>query len=114
MVDWPDLGELKQTLDVTSDDWDGAEESGGSTSRLTRVLAAAIAQVKADAGGLDDEGEPRAWDDDIDLPDESLSQAALTLAVDLWQRPEETTGPPIRNATYNRLLKGHRRVFGIA
>jgi len=105
MVDWPQLDELKQVLDITSDDWDGEESSGGSTSRLTRCLAAAIAQVKLDVGN---------WNDLYDEPDESLSQAALTLAVDLWQRPEEQAGPPIRNVTYNRLLVGHRRAFPIA
>lgn len=105
MADWPTLEEYKQVLDVASDDWDGAEESGGSTSRLTRCLAAAIAQVKADIG---------SWNELYDEPDDSLSQAALTLAVDLWQRPAEQVGPPIRSVTYNRLLKGRRRAFGIA
>lgn len=110
-VDWPTLEELKQKLDVASDDWDGGEESGGSSSRLTRTLAAAIAQVKVDAGGTADD---LSWDEAEDEPDASLSEAALVLAVDLWQGPDDTTGPPIRRATYDRLLKGHRRTFGIA
>jgi len=104
MVSWPDLEELKQVLDVESDDWDGAESSGGSVSRLTRLLAAAIAQVKADVGD---------WDEDTDEPDEALAQAALRLAELLALRPDAAVGA-IRDPTYNRLMFGHRASFGVA
>ena len=40
---WPDVEELKQVLDITSDDWDLTVE---------RVLEAAIIKVKLDVGGL--------------------------------------------------------------
>jgi hypothetical protein len=30
MSDWPQLDELKQVLDITSDDWDGAATSDAS------------------------------------------------------------------------------------
>lgn len=99
-VGWPMLEELKQVLDVTSDDWDGDD----TNTRLTRLLAAAVAKVKADVG---------AWDELVDTPDENLAQAALRMAELLALKPEiakETATDP----TYLRLLYGHRRTFGIA
>jgi len=104
MVAWPDLAELKQVLDVESTDWDGEESSGGSVTRLSRLLEAAIAQVKTDVGD---------WDEDVDEPDAALSQAALRLAELLALRPEAAVGA-IRDPTYNRLMFGHRASFGVA
>lgn len=104
-VDWPDIEELKQVLDVASDDWDGEESSGGSVTRLTRLLAAAIARVKTDVGD---------WDEMTDEPDEALSQAALRMAELFALRPEVASGGAANDPTYARLLKGHRRAFGIA
>jgi|SRR3990172_8957165 len=101
MLDWPQLDELKQVLDVESTDWDG--DVDGPT-RLTRLLAAAIAKVKADVG---------AWDEYSDSPDESLSQAALRMAELMALRPEAAVGV-VADPTYQRLLFGHRRTFGIA
>lgn len=102
---WPGLDELKQVLDITSDDWDGLPLSGDEDpTRLTRLLAAAIAQVKLDVG---------QWDEDEDEPDDALAQAALRMAELLALRPEsaaEATGDP----TYQRLLKGHRKRFAFA
>ena len=59
MAEWPELDELKQVFDVTSTDWDGDDYD---PTRLTRLLAAAIARVKQDVGG---------WDELVDEPDES-------------------------------------------
>lgn len=95
MADWPSSEELKQVLDVTSDDWD---------TTLDRVRAAAIAKVKLDVG---------SWDELVDSPDDALSQAALRMAELLSLRPEAAAGV-VGDPTYQRLLFGHRRSFGIA
>jgi len=102
--EWPLIDELKQVLDVTSTDWDGESISGSGTTRLTRLLAAGIAKVKFDVG---------AWDEDVDVPDDALSQAALRMAELIALRPEAAT-EVVKDPTYNRLLFGHRRQFGIA
>lgn len=94
MADWPDAAELKQVLDVTSDDWD---------TTLDRVLASAITRVKGDVGD---------WDDDVDAPDENLAGAALRMAELLALRPE-AAADSVKDPTYDRLLAGHRRVFGV-
>lgn len=104
MVDWPTLEELKQVLNIVGDEWDGEESSGGTTSRLTRLLAAAIAQIKLQVGD---------WDEGSDVPDEALSQAALNLAEDLALRPE-VAAELLRDPRVQQLLYGHRRSFGIA
>lgn len=103
MAAWPELDELKQVLDVTSDDWNGDGEYDDGT-RLTRLLAAAIERVKLDTGG---------WDEYTDEPDEALSQAALRMAELLALRPE-VAATAAADPTYQRLLKGHRRRFAIA
>lgn len=108
MAAWPELDELKQVLDVTSDDWDGEPESGGDediTTRLTRLLSAAIIKVKADVGD---------WDETVDEPDDSLAQAALRMAELLALKPELAAQIGVNDSTYNRLLYGHRRTFGMA
>lgn len=112
MAAWPELDELKQVLDVTSDDWDGEPGSGGGeemTTRLSRLLAAAIAYVKNVVG---------AWDEDADEPDDSLSQAALRVAELLALKPEVAamvaSGKRIGDPTLGMLLYGHRRRFGVA
>ena len=92
---WPDADELKQVLDVTSEDWD---------ETLDRVLAAAIAQVKHDVG---------LWEEYLDEPDDALAQAALRMGELLALRPE-AAAQAASDPTYRRLLKGHRRVFGVA
>jgi hypothetical protein len=94
MADWPDAAELKQVLDVTSDDWD---------TTLDRVLAAAVTRVKGDVGD---------WDDDVDEPDDNLAQAALRMGELLALRPEAAVDS-IKDPTYDRLMAGHRRVFGV-
>lgn len=95
MADWPDADEVKQVLDITSEDWDDT---------IDRVLASAIEQVKLDVG---------AWDEYEDEPTDKMSQAALRMAELLALRPDAAAGS-INDPTYNRLLKGQRRRFGIA
>jgi len=95
MAEWPDADELKQVLDITSEDWD---------ETVGRVLASAIAKVKLDVGD---------WDEAVDEPDDSLVQAALRMAELISLRPEVAAGA-VGDPTYQRLLFGHRRTFGIA
>lgn len=104
VTDWPQLDELKQVLDVESDDWDGAANDYGGETRLSRLLAAAIEKVKKDVG---------AWDEYVDVPDDNLSQAALRMAELLALRPGAAVDT-IDDPSYRRLLFGHRRRFGIA
>lgn len=109
-IDWPQLDELKQVLDVESLDWDG--DVDGPT-RLERLRLAAIAKVKLDVG---------AWDEYSDVPDEALSQAALRMAELMAQRGNEPGAQFVsskssgleKDPTYQRCLFGHRRTFGIA
>lgn len=96
MADWPDPAELKRVLDVTSDDWDDT---------LDRVLAAAIDTVKLVRGD---------WDEYEDEPDEKLSQAALRMAELISERPNADRKSLIRDETFQTLMFGRRRVFGIA
>ncbi len=95
MADWPDAEEIKQVLDITSEDWDDT---------VDRIRSAAILRVKQDVG---------AWDEYEDEPDESLAQAALRMAELIALRPEAAAGA-MRDPTYAGLLKGHRRKFSIA
>lgn len=101
MAAWPELDELKQVLDVTSTEWDGDYDG----TRLTRLLAAAIEKVKSDVGD---------WDDYADVPDDNLSQAALRMAELIALKPELAVQVGVNDPTYNRLLFGHRRAFGVA
>lgn len=96
MADWPDAEELKQVLDVTSDDWDGT---------VDRVLASAIARVKTDVGN---------WSEDDDEPDDSLAQAALRMGELISTRPSVPVASLASDPAYRTLLTGHRRKFGIA
>ena len=95
MADWPDAEEVKQVLDITSEDWDDT---------IDRVLASAIYRVKHDVG---------QWDEYEDEPDESLAQAALRMAELLALRPE-AAAEASQDPTYTRLLKGHRKRFSFA
>lgn len=105
MADWPGLDELKQVLNV---DNDGGEDW---SETLDRVLASAIAHVKADVGGSADDG---TWDELVDFPDESLAQAALRMAELMALRPEAAAAAGRSDPTYERLLLGHRRSFGFS
>ena len=101
MAVWPTLEALKQSLDVSGDEWDSEEHLEG-------IRQAAIAQVKLDVGD---------WDDLSDVPDDSLARAAMLLAIRIAKSPSEAVFPAelIHNdPAYARLLKGHRRRFSIA
>lgn len=89
---WPTTAELKQRLDITSDDWD---------DHMDRLIAAGIAWVKAKVGD---------WDEDFDVPTEALSQSALERAVELATTGGEAEGVPSKAVN---LLYGSRRRFGI-
>ena len=106
LVDWPELDELKQMLDTgPTEDWDGAETSGTGTTRLSRLLAAAIAIVKDDVGD---------WDEDGDWPDENLAQAALQMAVLMAQKPGLNAAQLRKDPTYATLMVGKHRTFGLS
>ena len=96
MADWPEADELKQVLDVVSDDWD---------TTVDRVRSAAIARVKQDVG---------LWDELVDEPDDALAQAALRMAELISERPGTPVAYLAKDPAYVTLLKGHRRVFGVA
>lgn len=111
MADWPTLEELKQLLDITSEDWDGDSDD----TRLTRVLASAIDRIKAEVAGSTDN-----FDDIIVEPSDSVSQASLRLAELIATRPDAALSRVgadrqlLGDPTILRLLKGSRRSFGIA
>jgi hypothetical protein len=96
MAQWPAVEELKQVLDVTSEDWD---------TTLDGVLAAAIIKVKKDVGN---------WNDTVDEPDDSLNRAALRMAELMSLKPEVSSVINERDAAYQAYLFGHRRAFGIS
>lgn len=113
MAEWPDLDELKQLLDITSDDWDG----DGDGTRLARVLSSAIDHAKELIAGTVD-----AYDDLYEDPTSRHAQLALRVAELLATRPaaDVTIGGRsslprvLEDPTIKRLLFGQRRVFGIA
>lgn len=96
MAQWPAVAELKQVLDVTSDDWDGTLEA---------VLAAAIIKVKKDVGH---------WNDAVDEPDDSLNRAALRMAELMALKPEVSAAFQDADLAYRAYVFGHRRSFGIS
>jgi hypothetical protein len=98
-VSWPALDEVKQYLDVGSDDFDGTADN----TRLTRALAAAIQRVKLDVG----------WIPATDVLTEQLAQAAFRAAVVIASSDEGMTSLD-HDERYQALLKGYRRSFGIA
>lgn len=114
---WPTLDQLKAELGTSTTARDDT---------LTQALNAAVEQVKIDVGHWDDIGDPAAEPPiPPDVPDDSLGAAALVLAVMVAKAPQAPYGivaafdtGAVRVAsshpTYLRLLKGHRRVFGIA
>lgn len=104
MMEWPDLEELKQVLNVDSDDWD---------LTLEPILLSAIRKVKQDVG---------LWDEYEDLPDDALNRAALRMAELMAQRPtvlntfaqgrQSGAGKLSDDPTYQAHLFGHRKRFG--
>jgi hypothetical protein len=107
MADWPLLAELKQVLDVTSTDWDG-DTGAEADTRLTALLAAAIDHVKEDVAGT-----VEAFDEDPGEPTTKQARAALSMDELMALKPEVIAGVT-RDPTYDRLLKGSRRSFGVA
>lgn len=103
MATWPELDELKQVLDVTSEDWDG----DGDDTRLTALLLAAIGHVQQETG------------QDTETPSDSLGRAALRLAELMALRPEVAAAISrggssfVNDPAYNSFLFGERRTFGI-
>lgn len=105
MAAWPELDELKQVLDVTSDDWDGDGEYDEST-RLTRLLQAAIDHTKELIAGSVD-----LYDGLYLEPKTKHAQLALRIGELLASRPVAEVG---LDPTVRRLLYGQRRAFGVA
>ncbi len=97
MAEWPEAAELAQVCNI--------DDLTSWQTTVDRVLAAAIAAVKTDVG---------FWDEDVDEPDESLAQAALRMGELIASRPNGVADMFRRDPAYQRLLTGHRRVFGIA
>ncbi len=94
---WPTASELAQVLDIeNTTDWETTIEA---------TLAAAIATTKSIVG---------EWNESSDLPTDNQGRAALRLAVLLSQAPGVPTGALIRDPTYQMLLTGQRRRWGIA
>lgn len=99
MADWPDTELLRKVLDIDDDTWD---------DHLDGVVAAAILRVQMDVGN---------WVEYEDIPDDSLSKAALRMAELMATRPNatETELDELgQDKTYMAYMKGHRRVFGFA
>lgn len=95
MAEWPGTEELSQLLNLSN------EENWGDT--LDRALASAIDRVKLEVGN---------WDEYEDEPDDALAQAALRMGELIMIRPEASDLS--RDPTYQRLMYGHRRTFGVA
>jgi hypothetical protein len=96
MAAWPEVTELAQILDIqNATDWQ---------TTLERVLEAAIRKVELDVGD---------WDEYEDEPDANLAQAALRMAELMALKPENAAAASA-DPTYQRLLYGHRRSFGVA
>lgn len=96
MADWPDADEFKQVLNVDSNDWD---------TTLDRVRLAAIQTVKSVRG---------AWDELTDTPDENLAQASLRMGELISERPPGVSIKQLtQDPTFQTLMSGHRRRFGI-
>jgi len=96
---WPDKAALLRVIDVEQLDTDDPLDTV-----LENVLAAAIDQVKSDVGD---------WDELLDEPDESLSQAALVAAEHLALRPEAAAAANA-DPRYVSLMHGKHRRFSIA
>ena len=112
MADWPTLEQLKLALNVNTTARD---------SLLTPALAAAIDQVKTDTAG-----DPETFDDASEglTVTDSLSQAALLLAVMVTKAPDapygvaavfDTGGIKVASThpIYEKLLTGSRHSFGV-
>ena len=98
MADWPNVEEAAHLLDLGDADW--------INDHLQHALDAAIEGVKADVGN---------WDDDSDMPDERLRQAALrAVQVLRVNAPDDGWRNVHDDHIYQSLIYGNRRSFGIA
>ncbi len=101
--DWPTLDELKQVLDVTSEDWDGDLDG----TRLTAVLESAIEHVKRETGFTDYE----------DFPSVGQSRAALRMAELMALRPDSSAQFEAQvgqsDQAYKNHLYGEHKRWGI-
>ena len=97
MVDWPDADELAQVLDIS--------DTTAWQTTIEGTLNAAIATVKANVGD---------WDEMTDAPTDNMSRAALRLAVLISQQPSAPVPALIKDPTYQMLLTGQRRKWGVA
>jgi hypothetical protein len=91
MADWPTTDELKQRLDVTSDEWN---------DHMDRLIEAGILWTKNRVGD---------WSEDDDEPDDTLAQVALERAVEY-----ATNGPGSPPYKSETMMFGHRRRFAVA
>lgn len=98
-ADWPLLDELKQILNVESDDWDGDLDG----TRLTGILDSAIEHVKREVG---------VWTEYEDLPTIGMSKAALRMAELMALRPDSASEAD-KDPVYRMHLYGERRRFPI-
>lgn len=96
--DWPLLDELKQVLNVDSENWDGDLDG----TRLTGVLESAIEHVKRETGFTDYE----------DFPSVGQSRAALRMAELMALRPESAAEAD-KDPVYRMHLYGEHQRFGI-
>ena len=94
---WPDADELAQVLDIS--------DTTKWATTIDSTLAAAIATVKANVGD---------WDEMTDEPTDNMSRAALRLAVLISQQPAAPVPALIKDPTYQMLLTGQRRKWGVA
>lgn len=99
MAEWPTVAQFQRVLN-----FDGEYEDP-QADVLASILEAAILRVKLDVGN---------WSEYADVPDDSLSQAALRMAVLMALNPTVASELQARDPTYQRFLFGHRRVFGVA
>ena len=94
---WPTATELAQVLNIeNTSDW---------TTTINATLAAAIATVKSNVGD---------WSESVDLPTTNQGRAALRMAVLISQQPTAPVPALIKDPTYQMLLTGQRRKWGIA
>lgn len=113
MAEWPTEDEVRAALGM-----------GANTEpeTVTGALEAAKEQVAIDVGRAIVEADPA--EDEVLLTN-SLSRAALLLAVRILKSPEAPFGIAAifdgggiyvakQDVNYQRLIKGHRRRFGIA
>jgi hypothetical protein len=97
-ADWPLIDELKQVLNVESEDWDGDMDG----TRLTGVLDSAITHVKREVGFTDYE----------DVPTAGMARAALRMAELMALRPESAAEAD-KDPVYRMHLYGEHRRWGI-